>query len=75
MLEKHKFLSESDPRLQDMIKMFKEEELLSSVISPFCSVENKSTGKRKDLKKRTSSMEMQQTKKKCLEKLCLVIDD
>ena len=73
MLEKHKFLNETDPRLQDMIKMFKEEELLFSLVSPSCQVENNSTGKRKESKKRTSSMEMLQTKKKCLENLCLVI--
>ena len=75
MLEKHKFLTESDSRLQDMIKMFKEEELLSSstASSKVRAMANRYGRKNNEGNKKNSSKELQSSKSKCLERICLVI--
>ena len=75
MLEKHKFLDIYDSRLQDMIKMFKEEELLSSSIahSKIRAMTNRYGRKKDELHQKMLSKEEQSTKTKCLERICLVI--
>ena len=75
MLEKHKFLTESDSRLQDMIKMFKEEELLSSstASSKVRAMANRYGRKNNEGNKKNSSKELPSSKSKCLEQICLVI--
>ena len=71
MMEKHKFLEESDPRLQDMIKMFKDEEFLSPPDSSRRS--NKYSWKKSNAEKRTSKKPVRPAKAKCIERLCLVM--
>ena len=75
MLEKHKFLNIYDSRLQDMIKMFKEEEFLSSSIaqSKIRAMTNRYGRKNDELHKKRLSKEEPSNKTKCLERICLVI--
>ena len=69
-MEKHRFLDETEPKLQDMVRMFKEEELLSpedssnySMIQKYCRMKSA---------RKSSSSEAQTRKTKCLEITCLV---
>ena len=72
-MERHKFVDESEPRLQDMIKMFKEEELLSSTNSlDHLSDTKKHYRKKRKQEKRNLMTKSHPTKSKCLEKVCLV---
>ena len=72
-MERHKFVDESEPRLQDMIKMFKEEELLPSTSSLAHHSETKKYyRKKRKQEKRDSMTKTHPTKSKCLEKICLV---
>ena len=73
LLERHKFADESEPRLQDMIKMFKEEELLSSTNSLGHHTDTKKNyRKKRKQEKRNSMTKTYPTKSKCLERMCLV---
>ena len=74
MLQKHRFLHESDSRLQDMIKMFKEEELLSSSTpsTTIRAMANKYGRKRNEGHKKILSKDVQSNRTKCMERVCLV---
>ena len=72
-MERHKFVDESESRLQDMIKMFKEEELLSSTSSlTQHSDARKCYRKKRKQEKRNSMTKTHPTKSTCLERICLV---
>ena len=72
-MERHKFVDESESRLQDMIKMFKEEELLSSTSSLVHHSETKKYyRKKRKQEKRNSMTKTHPTKSRCLERICLV---
>ena len=74
MLEKHKFLNVMDARLQDMIKMFKEEELLSpdTSSSRIRAMANRYGKKNNGGHVKPLFKEVQSNKSKCLERICLV---
>ena len=72
-MERHKFVDESESPLQDMIKMFKEEELLSSTSSlAHHSDTKKYCRKKRKHEKHNSMTKTHPTKSKCLERICLV---
>ena len=72
-MERHKFVDESESRLQDMIKMFKEEELLSSTSSLVHHSETKKYyRKKRKQEKRNLMTKTHPTKSRCLERICLV---
>ena len=57
-----------------MVKMFKEEEFLSHANLSIRSIVSKYGEKKNDVRnKRSSGMEAQPAKTKCLERICLVI--
>ena len=73
LMERHKFVDESESRLQDMIKMFKEEELLSPTTSlAHHSDTKKYYRKKRKQEKRNSMTKTHPTKSRCLERICLV---
>ena len=72
-MERHKFVDESESRLQDMIKMFKEEELLSPTTSlAHHSDTKKYYRKKRKQEKRNLMTKTHPTKSRCLERICLV---
>lgn len=72
MMEKHKFNNEVDTNFQDIIKMFKEEELLLSV-EPRYNLKGNRRNTRKSIPGGIKSYSVETYgKKNCLETICMV---